>query len=207
MGTAGGPDKPAMPRTAQRALQVAIPEAIIYPVSIHPSSRFMALPLQDEVLQLLLAAPSGLPAPAIRRQLRHSISQPTLWRALEHLRAQGRVIADGRARATRYYAAEYTDLSTLRSRRLHESAARRLAADPSLRELARQRLLKLRQVNPHGRIYHDRWQELLDGSLPLLLRTMTEISERSDTLRQESPFGVLVTADERRRVFESTRAA
>ena len=104
-------------------------------------------------------------------------------------------------------ASEETGLSVLRSRRLHERAARRLAGDPALREVARERLQKLRQVNPHGRVYHDRWQALLDGPLPKLLRAMTETSEQCDAMRQESPLTVLVTAEERRRVFDSMRAA
>ena len=107
--------------------------------------------------------------------------------------------------ATRYRASETPALSVLRSRRLHERAARRLAGDPALLAVARVRLQKLRQVNPHGRAYHDRWQALLDGPLPRLLRAMTEASEQSDALRQESPFTVLVSAAERRRVFDSIR--
>ena len=119
----------------------------------------------------------------------------------------GDVGVEGRARATRYHASESTSLSVLRSRRLHERAARRLAGNPALREVARDRLEKLRQVNPHGRVYHDRWQALLDGPLTRLLRAMTEASEQSDAMRQESPLTGLVTAEERRRVFESIRAA
>jgi hypothetical protein len=139
--------------------------------------------------------------------VRPRVSQPTLWRILDGLRTEGRITVEGRARATRYHASDETGLSVLRSRRLHERAARRLAGDPSLRGVARERLQKLRQVNPHGRVYHDRWQALLDGPLPRLLRAMTEVSEQSDALRQESPFTALVTAEERRRVFESIRAA
>jgi len=163
--------------------------------------------LQDRVLQLLMSEPLGLPAPRIRQLVRPRISQPTLWRVLDSLRTEGRITVEGRARATRYHASESTSLSVLRSRRLHERAARRLAGDPALREVARERLQKLRQVNPHGRVYHDRWQTLLDGSLPRLLRVMTEASEQSDAMRQESPLTVLVTAEERRRVFDSMRAA
>ena len=207
MGTAGQPDNPYYAKTRSRALRGTRPSPKIYSLSIHTRFVSMLQPLPDRVLHLLLAEPSGLSAPAIRRQLKPRVSQPTLWRILDDLRVQGRVAVQGRARATRYYAAEQTDLSALRSRRLHESAARSIATDPSLRERARARLLKLRQVNPHGRVYHDRWQELLDGPLPRLLRTMTEISEQSDALRQESPFSVLVTSEERRRVFDSTRAA
>jgi hypothetical protein len=36
---------------------------------------------------------------------------------------------------------------------------------------------------------------------------MTESSEQADTLRKESPLTVLVTPGERRRVFETLRAA
>jgi hypothetical protein len=162
--------------------------------------------LKDRVLQLLMGEPLGLSEPRIRDLVRPRISQPTLWRILDGLRTEGRITVEGRARATRYHASESTSLSVLRSRRLHERAARRLAGDPALREVARERLQKLRQVNPHGRVYHDRWQALLDGPLPRLLRTMTEASEQSDALRQESPLTVLVTAEERRRVFESLRA-
>jgi hypothetical protein len=47
----------------------------------------------------------------------------------------------------------------------------------------------------------------LGGSLARLLHTMTEPSEQADTLRRESPFTVLVPAEDRRRIFESLRAA
>jgi hypothetical protein len=56
-------------------------------------------------------------------------------------------------------------------------------------------------------VYHDRWEDLLDGPLPALLRTMTETSEQADALRKESPLTVLVTPEERRWVFETVRTA
>jgi len=161
----------------------------------------------DQVLQLLLPEVQGLSEPEIRRQLRPRISQPTLWRVLNGLRAAGLVVVEGRARATRYHAADRIDRPTLRSRRLHQHVAERLARDPSLRELARERLERLRQVNPHGRRYHDRWTELFDGPLPALLRTLTEASVQSDDLRKESPFTTLVDAPTRERLCRSVRAA
>ena len=163
--------------------------------------------IPDQVLQLLLTEAQGLSEPEIRRQLRPRISQPTLWRILNGLRAAGLVVVEGRARATRYHAVERTDLPTLRSRRLHQHVAERLARDPSLRAIARERLAKLRQVNPHGRVYHDRWAALLDGPLAALLRTLTEASAQSDDLRRESPFTTLVDAPARERIFRSVRAA
>ena len=161
-------------------------------------------------LQIVSPTSQANPLPALHcrvARLTPRVSQPTLWRILNGLRAEGLITVEGRGRSTRYHASEQTDLSVLRSRRLHQGAARRLAGDPSRREVARERLQKLRQVNPHGRVYHDRWAALLDGPLPRLLRTMTEASEQPDALRKESPFTSLVTAEERRRVFKSIRAA
>ena len=162
---------------------------------------------REQVLQFLMLEPAGLRAPDLVRLVRPRISQPTLWRVLDSLRSEGQITVEGRGRATRYHATGRIDAPTLRSLRLHQCAARHLASDPALRERARDRLRKLRQVNPHGRVYHDRWETLLDGPLPALLRTMTESSEQADTLRKESPLTVLVTPGERRRIFETLRAA
>jgi hypothetical protein len=167
----------------------------------------MQRPDPELVVQTLLTAPQGLRAVDIVRRLKSRVSQPTLWRVLNKLRSEGRVTMEGSARATRYHATERGDLSTLRSLRLHEAVAQRLVRDPSLLAVAGQRLHRLREVNPHGAVYHDRWAALLDGPLARLLRTMTEPSEQAATLRQESPFTGLVPADERRRIFESLRAA
>lgn len=156
---------------------------------------------RDRVLRLLEMAPEGLRAPEILRAMRPRISQPTLWRILAGLRGEGRVVVEGRARATRYYSSQ-ADAAGRRSLRLHRFAARRLAENPDLRNIVRQRLDQLRSVNPHGRVYHDRWQTLLDGPLPTLLREITAVAESNDALRKESPMTVLVTPEERRRAFE-----
>lgn len=160
-----------------------------------------------QVMRLLAVEPAGVRAPDLLRVIRPRVSQPTLWRVLDGLRAEGSITVEGRGRATRYHAASRTDAAALRSLRLHRCAALRLAGDPSLRGVVRERLRKLREVNPHGRRYHDRWEALLDGPLPALLRMMTGASEQADALRKESPFTVLVTPQERRRVFESVLTA
>jgi hypothetical protein len=162
---------------------------------------------RDQILQLLLTEPDGLNEPEIRHRLSARISQPTLWRVLNGLRTEGRITVEGRARATRYHAADRIDRPTLRSRRLHQHVAARLAREPGLRALARERLERLRQVNPHGRRYHDRWSDLLDGPLPALLSTLTEASAESDDLRKESPFTTLVDASTRERIYRSIRPA
>jgi hypothetical protein len=165
----------------------------------------MKATLDTKILNLLLLHEAGLRAPDILVALKLRVSQPTLWRALEVLRTRGAVTVEGRARATRYYARARTDIAALRSKRLHESVAKLMLRDPSLRTRALERLGKLRAANPHGRRYHDRWQELLEGPLVDVLRVITESSETADVLRKESPLSVFVPAGVRRRIFESTR--
>ena len=161
----------------------------------------------EEVVRILLAEPNGIDAREISQRLSQRVSQPTLWRALHKLRSEGRVVAEGLARATLYHSTERTNVSALRSRRLHQIAAQRLARDPSLRSLALERLQKLHQTNPHGGQYFTVWTQLLKGPLAPLLRTMTESSSTADALRKASPFSILVPREERRRVFEMTRLA
>ena len=162
--------------------------------------------LETRVLNMLLLYGDGLSATELLRSLRPRVSQPTLWRTLDSLRAHGALIREGKARATRYHARERTDLAVLRSRCMHESVAKRLSRQPGLRVQALERLKKLRAVNPHGRRYHDRWYELLQGPLVNLLRVMTESSEVADVLRKESPMSALVLPSERQRIFDSTSA-
>ena len=161
---------------------------------------------QEQVVQALICAAQGLSAPEIMRLLSRKVSQPTLWRVLNQLRAEGRIVVEGSARGTRYHSMERGALPALRSLRLHEAIARRLIRDPSVLDIARDRLKRLRQVNPNGRPYHDRWAELIAGPRANLLRTLTEPSQEAAALRKESPFTVLVPKDERRRIFERFRA-
>lgn len=159
----------------------------------------------DLVVKTLLPEPGGLSAPEILRRLRRRISQPTLWRILDRLRSEGRISVEGRARATRYRVASPTALANRRSLYMHRSVARRLVRHPELLADVRARLEGLRRINPHGRIYHDRWASLLEGPIEGLLRTLTEDSVDAETLRKESPFTALVTNDARRRAFADIR--
>jgi len=166
----------------------------------------MNIALENKVLNLLLLHAHGLSAQELLLQLRPRISQPTLWRTLDSLRMRGAILREGNARATRYHARGRTDLAVLRSRRMHESVARRLLREPDLRLQALERLAKLRAANPHGRRYHERWQELLQGPLVEVVRVMTESSEMADALRKESPLSAFVSPVARRSIFNSTRA-
>jgi hypothetical protein len=85
--------------------------------------------------------------------------------------------------------------------------AKRLIQTPKLLTAARDRLQFLRQANPYGASYHDRWAELLAGPVEPLLLELTEASERADASRRESPFTTLVAPVERERIFKSLQHA
>lgn len=159
--------------------------------------------MEQQVLSMLAANSKGLASPRLRAGLRLRISQPTLSRLLAALRTRGLVMKTGSARATRYHlVGGRIGAAELKSRLLHEEVAWRLVRDPSLKSHALKRLELIRKVNPSGRIYHDRWAQLLAGDMPALLRNMTEDSERAAALRRESPFTVLYDQDLRKRLFQ-----
>jgi hypothetical protein len=161
--------------------------------------------MRDIVMSTLVPEPAGLSAPELRRQLPVRISQPTLWRVLDALRGEGRISVEGKARATRYRATHATEVAARRSLHMHRAVARRLARDPSLLDVARDRIEFLRSVNLHGRPYHDRWEQLIRGPIERLLATMTEDSDLGATMRKESPFTTLVNKAERLRAFTDIR--
>ena len=162
--------------------------------------------LDHDIVGTLVTAPNGLSRPELESRLPYKLSQPTLARALLRLRAQGKVVAEGEARARRYrYAGGRLRVAELRSLRLHEVVARRLVREPKLLDAARARLALIAQANPEGRAYQMRWSELLSDRThegqARLLRLMTEDSEVAAAFRRESPFTVLATKRERERIF------
>lgn len=161
--------------------------------------------LKQQIISHLATEPEGMGSAGLRDRLRPRVSQPTLSRVLTELRSRGLVTATGRARATRYHlVGGRRSLAELRSRLLHQSVARRLVEDPGLLLEAHDRLARLRQVNPAGARYHDRWEDLLNGSLPELLRIMSENGSEATVLRKESPLTVLVRPEDRREIFTQT---
>ena len=157
----------------------------------------------NQLLGLLAAHPEGLSARELRDLLEPAPSQPTLSRRLMALLARGEVARDGKGPATRYMLSGGRHrLAELKSKALHEAVARKLVRDPALVEIARRNLETLRESNPAGRRYHQQWEGLLQGDRFILLRTMTSDSESARNLRQESPFGGILSPVERRRVLE-----
>jgi excisionase family DNA binding protein len=96
----------------------------------------------------------------------------------------------------------------VRSLWLHQAVARRLLVDPegTIRR-ARSSLRRLRAAHP-GPVAAQRleqWQQLLDRPIDELLEVMISRSQRSTELRQNSPFGAVVSERERRRILDNFR--
>jgi DNA-binding transcriptional ArsR family regulator len=161
--------------------------------------------LKQQIISHLAAEPEGMGSADLRDRLRPRISQPTLSRVLTELRSRGLVTATGRGRATRYHlVGGRRSLAELRSRLLHQSVARRLVERPELLLEAHDRLARLREVNPAGARYHDRWEALLNDSLPELLRIISADGPEAAVLRKESPLTVLARRSDRRKIFTGT---
>lgn len=155
---------------------------------------------EDRLVGHLAAMPDGAPAPVLCGLL--GVSQPTLSRMLRRLQARGLILAEGNARSRRYHwIGGRPGLAALRRRRLHELVAHKLVEQPELLDRARRRLVSISESNAAGYPYHRQWLELMEGSRHRLLRKMTEDSEEADLLRKESPFTVLINAEERQELF------
>ena len=87
-----------------------------------------------------------------------------------------------------------------RSLALHAEVARRVRANPALREHARERLSRLAPA------YREAWSTLLDGPVERLLETLTDPSETATELRQASPFSFAIDPKTRQRILRETVA-
>ena len=95
------------------------------------------------------------------------------------------------------------DRARARSLAYHRAVARRLRR-PMVDE-ARQSLFDLRKSGRIAPYYADRWEDILDGTVPEIRRALVEQSQEADDLRQNSPFAGMLSEPERRRIVESVR--
>jgi len=94
-----------------------------------------------------------------------------------------------------------------RSLALHCRIALKIASDPSLLEVARRNLQRWSSGGPTVRPrYLREWQRLLARPWPEVAALITEQSENAARLRQSSPFAGILTAAERREVYDAFRA-
>jgi hypothetical protein len=91
-----------------------------------------------------------------------------------------------------------------RSLAMHCLIARKIAADPALLDVARRNLKawSARYGDSPPRAL-DEWRTILERSWPEIAAVMTDASELGARLRQSSPFAGILTAAERRRVYEA----
>jgi hypothetical protein len=85
-----------------------------------------------------------------------------------------------------------------RSLALHAEVARRVRANPELRERARERLSRISPA------YREAWTLLLSGPLERLLEALTDESEAAVALRQASPFSFAIDPKTRQRILRET---
>lgn len=93
-----------------------------------------------------------------------------------------------------------------RSLALHVLAARRIAADPSRLERARQIVARwLAQRDEHPAALTE-WHRLLERPWREVAARATALTEDGARLRQSSPLAALLTPAERRRIHDAFRA-
>ena len=159
--------------------------------------------IDHQIIYFMVLNPDGLPARELRSLVRPRISQPTLWRRLDHLCADSLVHRTGRGRATRYQLSGSSHvLADLRSKALHTAVGQKLVHRPGLLAQARQRLQRMYQTVPYSKNYLDRWDALLDGPLEDLLDILGADTDEATALRHVSPFAGLLGDTERRKTLQ-----
>ncbi len=94
-----------------------------------------------------------------------------------------------------------------RSLGMHCLIASKIFGDPRLLGRARRNLEVWRaRYGAQAPKALDDWQQILDRPWPEIAAIITDPGERSTQLRQSSPFAGVLTARERRRVYEAFRA-
>jgi hypothetical protein len=93
------------------------------------------------------------------------------------------------------------DRARARSLAYHRAISRRLRR-PMVDE-ARHTLFGLRQAGRIAPRYADRWEEILDRTVPEIRRALVKEDQETDDLRQNSPFAGMLSEPERRRIVES----
>ena len=158
--------------------------------------------IEYQILNFMTLNPGGLAARELQSLVRPKISQPTLWRRLDKLRATGRVRKVGRGRATRYLPqGSRQAITDLRSKILHIEVGRKLIRQPTLLVKARQRLQRMYQSTPYSQSYLECWDDLLSGPLEGVLQVLGAENEEAKALRHVSPFAGILSEKERRKAL------
>ena len=94
-----------------------------------------------------------------------------------------------------------------RSLAMHAVIAQKIERDPQLLKIPRRNLARW-QAQRQGETppWLTEWQRILDRPWPAIAALMTELTENATRLRQSSPFAGVLSAAERRRIYEAFRA-
>ncbi len=98
-------------------------------------------------------------------------------------------------------------LHEARSLAMHAAIARKIEREPALLKKARDNLQRWRQLEAHQPTpkWLKEWNALLKRRWSEIASLIMEPSERAARLRQSSPFAGLLSAVERKRIYEAFR--
>ena len=94
-----------------------------------------------------------------------------------------------------------------RSLAMHAVIAYKIERDPTLLAIPRNNLKRwMEQRDSDVPAWFSEWREILRRPWPQIAALITEPSEKAARLPQSSPFAGVLTADERKRIYETFRA-
>lgn len=94
-----------------------------------------------------------------------------------------------------------------RSLAMHAVIAEKIQRDPGLLKIAHDNLKRWRaRWEDQPPAWHQEWSGIMRRPWPEIAAVMTEPSEEGARLRQSSPFPGVLSAAERRRIYEAFRA-
>lgn len=94
-----------------------------------------------------------------------------------------------------------------RSLAMHAVAAQKIDRDPRLLDIPRNNLKRWSaRWEKETPAWYDRWCAIMERPWPEIAAVITELSEAGAQLRQSSPFAGVLSAEERKRIYEAFRA-
>lgn len=94
-----------------------------------------------------------------------------------------------------------------RSLAMHAVIAEKIERDPTLLKIAHENLRRWRaRWENQAPAWYQEWSEIMKRPWAEIAAIMTELSEQGARLRQSSPFAGVLSATERRRIYEAFRA-
>lgn len=94
-----------------------------------------------------------------------------------------------------------------RSLAMHAVIAKKIEGDPKLLDIPRNNLKRWgARWERQAPAWYDRWCAIMERPWPEIAAIITEPSEEGARLRQSSPFAGVLSAEQRKRIYEAFRA-